>query len=155
MRKLAVVVCALMMSVAMSGQSKHPMVGTWKLDMAQTKNPVWTSATWKFTKDTNDEIAFRLSGTSNDGSPFDESFTGKKGQPKHMTGSGKRTVMTWNKDGSFSEKAPDGHGEMHASVSEDHNTITVEGKWTGNDGKVDDIHHVWRRAVVWKKVAKR
>jgi hypothetical protein len=173
MRKASIWICALLMSIAALGQaadqasatgtgkkshathaaaSKSPLVGTWRL---QSSND-WKSATFTCTKDTDDAIEWRLHGVGNDGKPFHYSFAGKKGTEGKTTGAPSPETVTWNKDGSFQSKSPDGSSsDLKMAVSEDGKTMTVTGTGKDANGKTADVKDVWTKGGAKPSGAKK
>ena len=132
MKKVLALVC-LMSGFAMA-QDKSA-VGTWKFDAAQSQNAGFKSANLVVTKDDADGIAWRLSGTGQDGKAIHESFSAKRETEAPVKGA-KDEKAIWHKDGSFDFTTADGQSvHQTAALSEDGKTMTVTGTSGGKDVK--------------------
>lgn len=159
MKKVLILVCVLVMSVAGFGQAKKtaaatksPYVGVWKLD-ASSENPTWKSATLTITRDNDKTFAWSMRGVGKDGKAFNHPSmvaTKDKESPMGKTGD----TMTYNSDRSFTIKGKDGSVEdLKMSMSDDNKTLKVDGTGTDKDGKKQDVHDVWTKAGAAKKAA--
>jgi hypothetical protein len=123
-------------------------VGTWKLDSTRSQNAEFKSANLVVTKDDSNGVAWRLSGTSQDGKSVHESFAAKREAEGPVTGvAGEKA--TWHKDGSFDFTTADGQSvHWTPSISDDGKTMTITGTMGGKD-----VKEVWVKSGKTKTAA--
>lgn len=138
-------------------QDKPSMVGTWKLDIAQSdfgSDPAPKSETGTIFKDTPQMFSYRVHGVDDKGKPFVYSWSGPEdgsmhpgllnGKPYDQAG------FTREQDGTLvqREKGADGStSEGRISMSPDGNTWTAEGNSKSKDGKEDRSKQVFHRVA--------
>ncbi len=75
MKKYIALMCLMSGLAIAQGNSA---VGSWKFDAAQSQNAQFKSAHLVVTKDDANGVAWRLSGTGEDGKPIHEAFSAKR-----------------------------------------------------------------------------
>jgi hypothetical protein len=136
-------------------QDKPSMVGTWKLDIAQSdfgSEPAPKSMAGTIQKDTPQMLSYRVHGVDDKGKAFWYSWRGPEDGSKHPTLiNGKpsdQTYFTRDQDGSLVQHTEDADGstaEGHISLSPDGNTLTIEGNSKSKDGKESRDKQIWHR----------
>lgn len=97
MKKYIVLACLLTGTAFTQTKSA---VGTWKFDASESQNSQFKSANLVVTKDSVNEIAWRLSGVGQDGQAIHESFAEKREAEGVVKGANGHKG-TWHKNGSF------------------------------------------------------
>jgi hypothetical protein len=153
MKNIAFLWAFLAVSVALA-QDKPSMVGTWKLDIAQSdlgSEPAPKSWIGTCTKETAQTFAFRVHGIDDKGKPFAYSWSGPEDGSMHPIMSASKPVgqasAQKEPDGSIkrSGKEPDGTFESHVVLSPDGSTLTEEMTEKSADGKVVHQRAVYHR----------
>jgi len=148
---LSVSVLALIVSSAISAQSSQsdPRIGTWKLDVAKSKDNTRKSETRTYTQ-SGDSITVRIEIANSDGSTQVYGYTGKSdGQGYPWTGQvpgGAETVSVTRAGNSFTTESKKGGKLLSTtsiSFSADGKVMTLTTKGTGADGKPVDAVRVY------------
>ncbi|HEY7352705.1 MAG TPA: hypothetical protein VH596_08060 [Terriglobales bacterium] len=140
-------------ALAVSAQSKSPIVGTWNLDTAKSEfsSTRVKSLTVVFSQDTPDMLVWHGQGIDGDGKPMDIAWSGPENGSMHSTMENGKP--TFNQS---AKKAEDGailrHGEFdegsfdsRLKVSSDGKTLVDEIFAKSKDGKESKEKHVYRR----------
>jgi hypothetical protein len=154
MKNVAFLWAILAVSIGLA-QDKPSMVGTWKLDIAQSdfgSDPAPKSMVGTITKETPQTFAFHAHGIDDKGKPFAYSWSGPEDGSMHPIMFAGKPIGQANAqkqpDGSIkrSGKEPDGAFESHVVLSPDGNTFTEEMTEKSPDGKVVHQKVVFHRA---------
>ena len=157
MRKVflpAALACALVVVSALA-QNKQSLVGTWKIDIAQSdfgSDPTPKSATLIILKDTPKMASYRLVIVDDKGKSSAYSWSGPQDGSTHpFMENGKNVSKESQKraeDGSLliHSEDPDGTlNDVRSRVSDDGNTITDEATMRSKDGKETKQKWIYRR----------
>jgi hypothetical protein len=148
---LSVPVLALIVSSAISAQSSQsdPRVGTWKLDVAKSKDSTRKSDTRSYTQ-SGDSVTVHIEIVNSDGSTQTYGYTGKAdGKDYPWTGQvpgGATTVSVKRIGNTFIAEGKKG-GKLlfttKTTFSDDGKVMTLTTKGTGADGKPIDAVRVY------------
>jgi hypothetical protein len=153
-KNIAFLWAILAVSVGLA-QDKPSVVGTWKLDIAQSdfgSDPAPRSIAAKILTDTPQMLSYREDGVDDKGQPFVYSWKGPEdgsmhpalwnGKPSGQSGAKKEQDGTLVQHG---ETAGGSTFEARMSVSPDGNTLTEENIFKSKDGKESRYKRVWHR----------
>jgi len=137
-------------------QDKPSLVGTWKLDTAQSNfgsEPAFKSATLIVLKETPQIFSWRVRDVDEKGKPHSVSWSGPEDGSMHpvMAGgkpSGSQQSAKREQDGTRFRHGEDADGSVfdsHDSLSPDGNTLTSEITSKSKDGKENTIKLVSHR----------
>jgi hypothetical protein len=156
----ATAICVLF-GVTTWGQSKHSLVGTWNVDIAQStfgSDPVPKSITVEILKDTPQLLAWSVHGIDGNGKAFAYSWNGPVDGTMHpVMQNGKEIGKQSAKredDGTLDRHDEDPDGSVfdaRGKLSDDGNTVVEEATEKSKDGKEIKTKAVYRRQV--KKAA--
>jgi hypothetical protein len=146
----------LVSSADSGAQNKPSLVGTWKLDVAQSdfgSEPGPRSVTVTTLKDTPQMLSYRVHGIDDKGKPFAYSWSGPQDGSTHPTIANGKPVGQQSV-----QREPEGtlirHGEDstatfngRGSFSPDGNTLIDEETDKSKDGKVTKQKAVWHRVT--------
>ena len=154
MKNIAFLWAILAVSIGLA-QDKPSMIGTWKLDIAQSdfgSDPAPKSETGTILKDTPQMLSYRVHGVDDKGKPFVYSWSGPEdgsihtgllnGKPQDQVG------FTREQDGTLVQRGKDADGstfENRISMSPDGNTWTGEGSPKSKEGKESRTKQVFHR----------
>jgi hypothetical protein len=154
MKNIVFLWAILAVSVGLA-QDKPSMVGTWKLDLAQSdfgSDPAPKSEAGTISKDTPRMLSYRVHGVDDQGKPFVYSWSGPEdgsmhpgllnGKPFDQAG------WTREQDGTLVQRGKSADGstfEARLSMSPDGNTWTGEANTKSKDGKQNRTKQVFHR----------
>lgn len=154
MKKLAFFCVLITVSIGQA-QDKPSLVGTWKMDIAQSdfgSDPAPKSLTLIVLKDTPQIFSWRVRGVDEKDKPFAYSWSGPEDGSKHpMIEGGKPTGQQSAKrepDGTHIRQGEDAEGSVfdaRDSLSSDGNTLTDEINTKSKDGKKNTMKGVFHR----------
>ena len=162
---LASAASVLLLAAAASGQEKHSVVGTWKVDVAKSdfgSDEKPKSITVVILKDTPEMLSWRVRGMDKQGRVFAYSWKGPEDGTMHpVMQNGKELGKQSAKredDGSLLRHGEYGDGtkfDAHSKLSVDGNTITEEATEKYKDGKETKGTTVYHRVIGMKKPAEK
>jgi hypothetical protein len=154
MKNIAFVWAILAVSIGLA-QDKPSLVGSWKLDIAQSElgpGPAPKSVAGTIFKESPQMFSYRSHGIDDKGKPFSEAWSGPEDGSMHpVIRNGKpsgQSGFTREPDGTLvwhSEDADGSTGVGRLSISPDGNTSTTEGTSKSKDGKESKEKQVWHR----------
>ena len=165
MRKALVTVAAVcvLLEIGAWGQSKHSVVGTWKLDLSQSdlgSSPKPKSVTVTILKDTPEMLSWRVHMMDEQGKAISYSWSGPEDGSMHpVMQSGKEIGKQSAKresDGSLTRhgEEPDGSSfDARGKLSDDGKTISEEFNEKSKDGKESKGKYLYHRVSSAKKSA--
>jgi hypothetical protein len=162
MKNIAFLWAILAVSVGLA-QDKPSLVGSWKLDIAQSEfgsEPAPKSVAGTILKDSPQMFSYRSHGIDDKGKPFSEAWHGPEDGSMHpVIRNGKpngQASFTRDQDGTLVVHSKDADGstsEGRFSMSPDGNTSTIEGTSKTKDGKESRDKQVWHRVSAKAKPA--
>ena len=157
MKKIALLWAVFAVSTGLA-QDQPSLVGTWKLDIAQSNfgsEPALESATLIVLKDSPQMFSWRVRAVDDKGKPHSVTWSGPEDGSMHpvMAGgkpSGSQQSAKREQDGTRVRHGVDADGsafESHDSLSPDGNTLTSEITSKSKDGQENTVKMVSHRVV--------